>query len=53
MRGRTVGNSHQPGNFPGFEVMILRRSRGLAASPPVRYTLETAEECPGDRAHNR
>ena len=23
--------------------MILRRNRGLAASPPVRYTLETAE----------
>ena len=31
------------GNFLGFEDMILLRTGGLAASPPVRYTLETAE----------
>jgi len=30
--------------FLGFEDMILLRTGGLAASPPVRYTLETAEE---------
>jgi hypothetical protein len=29
----------------GFEDMILLRTGGLAASPPVRYTLETAEQC--------
>jgi hypothetical protein len=29
----------------GFENMILLRTGGLAASPPVRYTLETAEQC--------
>jgi hypothetical protein len=27
----------------GFEVMILRRNRGLAASPPVRYRLKMPE----------
>ena len=29
----------------GFEDMILLRTGGLAASPPVRYTLETAGQC--------
>ena len=29
----------------GFEDMILLRTGGLAASPPVRYTFETAEQC--------
>jgi hypothetical protein len=43
MRGARGGSSHQPGNFVGFEVMILRRNRGLAASPPVRYRLKMAE----------
>src|SRR5512133_1670981 len=28
-----------------FEDMILLRTGGLAASPPVRYTLKTAEQC--------
>ena len=32
----------------GFEEMILLRTGGLAASPPVRYTLETAEQCHGE-----
>ena len=32
----------------GFEEMILLRTGGLAASPPVRYTLETAEQCRGE-----
>ena len=31
--------------FLGFEDMILLRTGGLAASPPVRYTLETAGQC--------
>jgi hypothetical protein len=43
MRGARSGNSHQPGSFLGFEVMILRRNRGLAASPPVPYRLKVAE----------
>jgi len=33
----------------GFEDMILLRTGGLAASPPVRYTLETEEQCPSRR----
>jgi hypothetical protein len=31
------------GNFLGYEVMILRRNRGLAASPPVPYRLNVTE----------
>jgi hypothetical protein len=34
----------------GFEDMILLRTGGLAASPPVRYTLETEEQCPSRRS---
>jgi hypothetical protein len=36
--------SPHPLQLLGFEDMILLRTGGLAASPPVRYTLETAEE---------
>ncbi len=35
----------EPGTVLGLEVMILLPNGGLAASPRVRYTLETAEEC--------
>jgi hypothetical protein len=31
--------------YLAFEDMILLRTGGLAASPPLRYTLETAEQC--------
>ena len=43
--GRTphFANPH-PLQLLGFEDMILLRTGGLAASPPVRYTLETAEQ---------
>jgi hypothetical protein len=34
-----------PRQLLGFEDMILLRAGGLAASPLVRYTLETAEQC--------
>jgi hypothetical protein len=34
-----------PSATSGFEDMILLRTGGLAASPPVRYTLETADQC--------
>jgi hypothetical protein len=34
-----------PSAILGFEDKILLRNGGLAASPPVGYTLETAEQC--------
>jgi hypothetical protein len=42
MRERAAAISHSPATFLSFEVMILRRNRGLAASPPVRYRLKMA-----------
>jgi hypothetical protein len=40
MRGAAITIS---GHFLDFEVMILRRNRGLAASPPVGYRLKVTE----------
>jgi hypothetical protein len=39
---RTALLQSASGNFLGLEVTILRRNRGLAASPPVRYRLKMA-----------
>ena len=41
---RTPGGDWESGTGLGFDVMIVLRNGGLAASPPVRYTLEMAEE---------
>jgi hypothetical protein len=31
--------------LPGSEIKIVLRTGGLAASPPVRYTLKMTEQC--------
>jgi len=42
-----------PSTPGGFEVMILARTGGLAASPPMRYTLKLAEGCPASLIFRR
>ena len=41
---RPPGGDWESGTGLGFDVMIVLRNGGLAASPPVRYTLEMADE---------